>query len=185
MMTSVFDENGRNVPVTVLSVEDVVVSFKGDNGYELGIGKKSKANAALTGKYAKVGYVPQYRVFFADDETELNVGDEVGPQVLEKGADVNVTGVSKGKGFSGVVKRWGFAGGPASHGQTDRLRAPGSIGAGTSPGRVLKGKKMAGRQGGERVTVKNLKVVDVGEDYILVSGAVPGPNGSYIVIAKQ
>jgi len=93
--------------------------------------------------------------------------------------------VSKGKGFAGVVKRWGFAGGPKTHGQSDRHRAPGSIGAGTTPGRVLKGKKMAGRKGGDTVTLLNKEIVDIKDNYILVSGPVPGSNGDLVAIYSE
>ena len=112
----------------------------------------------------------------------FSVGDEIKPEIFEIGEKVVVRGVSKGKGFAGVVKRWGFAGGPKIHGQSDRHRAPGSIGAGTDPGRVWKGKKMAGRMGCERVTLKNKEVIGINENYILLSGPVPGANGELVAI---
>lgn len=121
------------------------------------------------------------------DDVEYKVGDVVNaPDILKPGDLVQVTGVSKGKGFAGVVKRWSFAGGPKTHGQSDRLRAPGSIGLGTTPGRVVKGKKMAGRMGGERVTVKNLTVLKVDEEdgEVWLSGPVPGPRGTLLLVKK-
>jgi len=122
-----------------------------------------------------------------EKDPDLKVGDEVAiKDVLKKGDVVAVSGVSKGKGFAGVVKRWKFAGGPRTHGQSDRLRAPGSIGQGTTPGRVRKGKKMGGRMGGESKTLKNLMIVDVDEEnsFLKVSGSVPGPFGSLVTIRK-
>ena len=122
-----------------------------------------------------------------DSEPEFKVGDIISvSDVFKKGDVIAITGTSKGKGFAGVVKRWGFHGGPRTHGQSDRERAPGSIGQGTTPGRVLKGKKMAGRMGGDRVTVKNLIVVDVDKEagLIAVSGPVPGVPGGLLIIKK-
>jgi len=120
-------------------------------------------------------------------EPEFKVGDVVSLEdIFKKGDVVSVSGTSKGKGFAGVVKRWRFGGGPRTHGQSDRTRAPGSIGQGTTPGRVLKGKKMAGRMGGDRVTVKNLIVVEINKDdgMIAVSGPVPGVAGGLLEIKK-
>ena len=111
----------------------------------------------------------------------------MGVDIFEQGEKVNVTGISKGKGFQGGVKRYNFRGGPKTHGQSDRHRAPGSIGAGTTPGRVLKGMRMAGRMGGDRVTVKNLEIVlsDPDRNLLLVKGAVPGRRNSLLVIKKR
>jgi large subunit ribosomal protein L3 len=120
-----------------------------------------------------------------DIVVDYKIGDKIEPSlILKKGDKVSVSGTSKGKGFAGVVKRWGFAGGPKTHGQSDRLRAPGSIGQGTTPGRVWKGKKMAGRMGGETITVKNLMVIDFDEDMITLSGAIPGGRNSLVSIRK-
>jgi len=116
---------------------------------------------------------------------KLKIGDQINPKLIFKVGDkVKVAGKSKGKGFAGVVKRHGFAGGPRTHGQSDRERAPGSIGQTTTPGRVYKGKRMAGRMGGERVTLKNLKVVEVGDDYLVVSGLVPGAKGGLLEVVS-
>jgi large subunit ribosomal protein L3 len=122
-----------------------------------------------------------------DSEPEFKVGDVISlTDVFKKGDVVAVSGISKGKGFAGVVKRWGFHGGPRTHGQSDRERAPGSIGQGTTPGRVYKGKKMAGRMGGDRVTIKNLIVVDIKADegLLAVSGPVPGTSRGILVVRK-
>jgi len=116
---------------------------------------------------------------------KLKIGDQINPKLIFKVGDkVKVAGKSKGKGFAGVVKRHGFAGGPRTHGQSDRERAPGSIGQTTTPGRVYKGKRMAGRMGGERVTLKNLKMVEVGDDYLVVSGLVPGAKGGLLEVVS-
>ena len=132
---------------------------------------------------------PKYlREVRLDGEPEVKVGDEVKlSDMFAVGDTVNVTAVSKGKGFAGVVKRWHFAGGPKTHGQSDRHRAPGSIGQGTDPGRVYKGKKMAGRMGHEQVTVRNLKVQAINEEEnkLGVAGGVPGASGSLVIIKKQ
>ncbi len=187
MMTTVFDENGTAIPVTVIDFSETVVVSKEEGKSMLGVGKRKKSTRALEGMYKELGYVPKYvkEVKITEGEELPGVGEVFPVDVFQDGDIVAVQGTSKGKGFAGVVKRWGFAGGRASHGQSDRLRAPGSIGAGTTPGRVFKGKKMAGRKGGETCTVKNLRVVGVGDDYILVSGSVPGSSGSYVVVTKQ
>ena len=120
-----------------------------------------------------------------EDAAEMKVGDVIAAEaVLKVGDKVKVTGISRGKGFMGVVKRWGFKGGPKTHGQSDRLRAPGSIGQGTDPGRVHKGKKMAGRMGGAAVTVRNLTVVKVEGDEVWVKGLVPGNKGGIVKVSK-
>jgi large subunit ribosomal protein L3 len=116
-------------------------------------------------------------------ETKIFVGDELKPTaIFKKGEVVTVVGRSKGKGFAGVVKRHGFAGGPKTHGQSDRHRAPGSIGQTTTPGRVMKGKRMAGRMGGVRTTIKNLEIFDVKDDSLIIKGLVPGPTGGLIKV---
>jgi large subunit ribosomal protein L3 len=181
-MTRVF-KDGKSVPVTVIDLGACVVAMKDGSGVELGFGK-TKGNKALQGKYRKLGYVPMYRRYFTG-EYEGEVGDSVNMESFAIGTPVMVSGVSKGKGFAGVVKRWGFAGGPKTHGQSDRERAPGSIGAGTTPGRVFKGKKMGGRMGGKRVTLKDREIVDVIDNYVMVSGPVPGNRGDLIEIKVE
>ncbi len=179
-MTRVLEE-GRAIPVTIIDVKDCVVSFRDKDLVEIGLEKK-KGNRAELGRYKKLGFVPRYTRSFRQQESELKVGDKVESATFSAGDIVCIKAKSKGKGFAGVVKRWGFAGGPRTHGQSDRLRAPGSIGAGTTPGRVLKGKKMAGRMGSDNLMIKNKKIVDVVENYLLVSGPVPGNNGDPVLI---
>lgn len=181
-MTRVF-KGDKAVPVTVVDVSGCILSFVEKQGFELGLGEKKKPNKAMIGKYKNAKRVPSKMEYFKGELLEgLSVGDEIEPEIFEVGEKVVVRGVSKGKGFAGVVKRWGFAGGPKTHGQSDRHRAPGSIGAGTDPGRVWKGKKMAGRMGCERVTLKNKEVIGINENYILLSGPVPGANGELVAI---
>ena len=195
-MTSIFDENGKNVPCTVIQAGPCVVTqvrTEEVDGYEavqLGFDDKSDKNTtkALQGHFAKAGTTPKRKVVeFAGFDAELNLGDTVGVDLFKEGEFVDVTGVSKGKGFQGVVKRHGFGGvGQATHGQHNRVRAPGSIGAASYPARVFKGMRMAGRMGGDQVKVENLRVLKVVADknLIVVKGCVPGAKNSYITIEK-
>ena len=195
-MTSLFDENGKNIPCTVIEAGPCVVTqvrteeVDGYNALQLGFDdKKAKSsNKALDGHFKKAGTTAKRKVIeFQGFEKEYNLGDSITVDHFEEGEFVDVSGVSKGKGFQGVVKRHGFAGvGQATHGQHNRLRAPGSIGAGSSPSRVFKGMRMAGQTGNSKVKVLNLKVVKVmSEDNILiVKGSVPGHNNSYIIVQK-
>ena len=192
--TQAFDEKGQRMPVTVISAgpcwvtQVKTVDTDGYTAVQLGFGEKSKRSISKpqTGHLTKAGLDKQAPRFFREvhvdsalfADKKMKTGDAVSVgQVLQPGDVVSVTGTSKGKGFAGVVKRWGFKGGPATHGQSDRLRAPGSIGPGTTPGRVYRGKHMAGRMGGETVTVKNLRVISIDKDHneLVVSGTVPGP----------
>ncbi len=201
-MTQAFYENKR-VPVSVVSVAPNVVSQvldKKKHGYwgvQIAAGSKKAKNTSkpLQGHLkksqtpdSKLQTFPRYlKEVRLNGEPEEKVGDVIQVHnVFSEGDVVQVTGISKGKGFAGGVKRWGFAGGPRTHGQSDRHRAPGSIGQGTDPGRVHKGKKMAGRMGGEKVTVKNLKVlfVDSDKNEIHLSGPVPGSPKSLLIIKK-
>ena len=186
-MTRVINKAGKMVPVTVVDVAGCMLSFKEPMGFELGLGEKKKTNKALAGKYKEAKKVPSMRRYFRGELAveNVNIGDEVKSEIFVAGDKVEVTGVSKGKGFAGVVKRWRFSGGPRTHGQSDRLRAPGSIGAGASPGRVFKGKKMGGRMGSERVTIKNKRIVGIKEGYLLVSGPIPGSNGDLVAIFSK
>ena len=193
-----FLENGMRIPVTEISVvENSVVQVKTadkDNysAVQLGTGSKKKPNKALVGHAKKGGLknAPSKikEVSFKNSTEELpNGGDVIKVEgVFKAGDKVQITGVSKGKGFAGVVKRHGFSGGPKTHGQSDRHRAPGSIGQGTTPGRVYKGKRMAGRMGQDTVTVRNLTVVDVDAErnLLYVSGLVPGHRNSWVYIKK-
>ena len=195
-MTSVFDESGNNVPCTVIEAGPCVVTQirteenDGYSAYQLGFDDKSEKNSskALIGHAKKAGTHPKIKFAefkgFAED---LKLGDSVGVDHFEVGEFVDVSGISKGKGFQGVVKRHGFAGvGQATHGQHNRLRAPGSIGAASYPARVFKGMKMAGRMGADKIKVMNLRVLKVmpERNILLVKGAVPGHNNSYLLIQK-
>ncbi len=184
-MTRIFDGE-KSIPVTIVDVNGCKVSKIEGEKVELGLGKKKNATKALEGQYKKLGFVPMYRKVFEGVTLEnLEVGKDIESVSFVKGDVVNISGVSKGKGFAGVVKRWGFKGGPRTHGQSDRLRAPGSIGAGADPGRVFKGTRMGGRMGSENITVKNKRIVDVKETYLLVSGPIPGSNGDLVAIFSE
>lgn len=182
-MTRVF-KGDKSVPVTVVDISGCVVARKDKDGFEIGIGK-IRGNKALQGKYKELGYVPAQREYFVGALEEKNVGDAVKPEDFASGLKVSVVGQTKGKGYAGVVKRWGFHGGPKTHGQSDKWRSPGSIGAGTTPGRVVKGLKMAGRMGKDKQTLKNREIVQVVDNYLLVSGPVPGSKGSKLVLIGE
>jgi len=185
-MTQYFEEDGRAYPATLLSAGPVVVTqvrTKDKDGYEalqVGYGTKKKITKPQKGHFGDLGSFRYTREF---PFIEKQKGDSIDVSIFEKGDVVMVSGVSKGKGFQGVVKRHGFHGGPRSHGQKHSEREPGSIGS-TGPQRVFKGVRMAGRMGGDRVTVKNLKVlaVDKENNQLLLSGAVPGRRGSLIEV---
>ncbi|PJJ64172.1 50S ribosomal protein L3 [Chryseobacterium geocarposphaerae] len=195
-MTSLFNEEGKNIPCTVIqagpcSVLQVrTLEVDGYAAVQLGFDDKSEKNVgkALAGHFKKAGSAPKAKlVEFHDGFTDVKVGEEVKVDLFIEGEYVDVTGTSKGKGFQGVVKRHGFGGVmQATHGQHNRLRAPGSIGAGSDPSRVFKGMRMAGRMGGKQVTVQNLQVlkVDQEQNLLVVKGAVPGAKNSYVIIRK-
>ena len=195
-MTSIFDENGKNIPCTVIECGPCVVTQVRTNevdGYEaiqLGFDDKTEKHSikAELGHFKKAGTVAKKKVVeFKGFETEYKLGDVIAVDLFAEGEFVDVVGVSKGKGFQGVVKRHGFGGvGQSTHGQHNRLRAPGSIGAGSDPSRVFKGMRMAGRMGGERVTVQNLQVlkVDTEQNLLIIKGSVPGPKNGYLIIKK-
>jgi large subunit ribosomal protein L3 len=181
-MTRVLRDD-KMVPVTIIDTSSCKVSFKDGNQVELGLFKKRKPTKAETGKYKDLKYVPQFReIFTGEFGEEVSVGDEIKAEFFDEGEKVYVTSKTKGKGFQGVMKRWGFKGGQRTHGQSDRLRAPGSIGAGTDPGRVWKGKKMGGRMGGDTVTFKDRAIVGINGQYLLISGPIPGSIGDLISI---
>jgi len=193
-MTQVFDESGRMYPVTVVEAGPcavVQVKTKENDGYEavkvaFGPMKKEKnVNKAMKGIYKKAG-VGLYRLLREFPMSDLKVGEMVTVEKFQKGDVISVSGVSKGKGFQGVMKRHNYAGGPASHGSMF-YRAPGSIGASSFPSRVWKNKGLPGHMGSEVVTVKNLKVVDVKieQNLLLILGAVPGAQGTYLEIRKD
>ena len=195
-MTSLFDENGKNIPCTVIEAGPCVVTQVRTNevdGYEalqLGFDDKTEKHStqAATGHFKKAGTVAKKKVVeFQGFESEFKLGDNVTVDVFNEGEFVDVSGVSKGKGFQGVVKRHGFGGvGQATHGQHNRLRAPGSVGASSYPSRVFKGMRMAGRMGGDNVKVQNLRVLKVvsEKNLIIVKGAIPGCKNSYVIIQK-
>ena len=193
-MTSIFDESGKNIPCTVIQAGPCVVTqvrtdeVDGYSAIQLGFDDKTEKSTtkAAKGHAKKAGTAVKTKVVeFQGFDQDLKLGDTVCVDHFEEGEFVDVSGVSKGKGFQGVVKRHGFAGvGQATHGQHNRLRAPGSIGAASYPARVFKGMRMAGRMGGDQVTVKNLKVLQVllDKNVIVLEGAVPGANNSYLNI---
>jgi len=185
-MTRIFKEE-KSIPCTIVDVSNCFLSRKQENGFELGIGEKRKAKKSLTGIYKKAKKVPSRSNFFKGNfEPELKEGDTINPSsTFDIGDRVTITGTSKGKGFQGVVKRWGFAGGPRTHGQSDRLRAPGSIGAGTDPGRVWKGKKMGGRMGGDTVTIKGVEILNIKDNLLVLSGPIPGAKGKLVAIFRE
>ncbi len=192
-----FDENGKNIPCTVIQAGPCVVTqvrteeVDGYSALQLGFDDKAekRSNKAEVGHFKKAGSSPLKKVMeFRDFRGEHNLGDTLSVDtVFIEGEYVDVVGTSKGKGYQGVVKRHGFAGvGQSTHGQHNRLRAPGSIGAASYPARVFKGVKMAGRMGGERVTVQNLQVMKVipEKNLLVLKGAVPGHKNGYIMITK-
>ena len=195
-MTSVFSEEGKNIPCTILEVGPCKVTqikTKEVDGYsavQLGFAeqKESRVSKAALGHFKKADSAPLKKlVEFSADFSEVALGDTMNVEMFEEGDFVAVVGTSKGKGFQGVVKRHNFSGvGDATHGQHNRLRAPGSIGAASYPARVFKGMRMAGQMGNARVKVENLQVLRVLADknMIVVKGAVPGANNSYITIEK-
>ena len=195
-MTSIFDENGKNIPCTVIECGPCVVTQVRTNevdGYEaiqLGFDDKTEKHSikAELGHFKKAGTVAKKKVVeFKGFETEYKLGDVIAVDLFAEGEFVDVIGVSKGKGFQGVVKRHGFGGvGQSTHGQHNRLRAPGSVGASSYPSRVFKGMRMAGRMGGENVTVQNLRVLKVvaEKNLLLVKGAIPGHKNSYVIVQK-
>lgn len=208
-----FTEAGVRMPTTTIHTAPtylVGITDEQKQGYvsiKLGFGEAKKNAKPVTGELKKAGITAPLRFlreFRMDDATEIQVieeegkkgisrgevkifvGEEIKPELFfTAGDEIAVSGTSRGKGFQGVVKRHGFKGGPKTHGQSDRWRAPGSIGSGTTPGRVLKGLRMAGRTGGDRVTVAGLSVVEVKEDCIVVKGLVPGRRNGLLEIRKK
>lgn len=194
-MTQVFGPTGEAIPVTLIEAGPCVVTqirSKEKDGYEavqIGYGdiKPKNLTKPEQGHLAGAGRLVRHlREFEADSVEEHQVGQLLDVDLFAAGQLIDVTGVSKGRGFQGVVKRHGFRGGPRTHGQSDRLRAPGSIGAGTTPGRVWKNTRMAGRMGNKRVTVQNLQVVEVLPDkhVLLVRGSVPGAKNGLLMIRR-
>lgn len=194
-MTSVFSAEGKNIPCTVLEAGPCVVTqvkteeTDGYSAVQIAFGEKKEkhTSSAMMGHFKKANTSPKRKLVEVDGLSDRKVGDEVNVEIFSEGEWVDVSGISKGKGFQGVVKRHGFAGvGDATHGQHNRLRAPGSIGAGSDPSRVFKGTRMAGQMGNEKVTIQNLKVVKVypEKNILVIKGSVPGANGSMVIISN-
>ena len=193
-MTSIFDANGKNMPCTVIEAGPCVVTqvrTKEADGYEalqLGFVDKKTATKAAQGHAKKAGSAVKRKVVeFQGFEEDYNLGDTITVEHFKEGEFVDISGTSKGKGFQGVVKRHGFAGvGQATHGQHNRLRAPGSIGAASYPARVFKGMRMAGQMGNEKVKVQNLRVLKVvaEKNLLVVKGCIPGAKNAYVTIQK-
>lgn len=208
-----FDDEGKRIPITHIKTGDcylIDIKWPERHGYFavlLGSGLKKNIKKPVLGQLKKAGIktplrflkevrLEKYPVVFLIEKDgkkgvkigskKIFIGDKIDPKaVFQKGDLVEVIGQSKGKGFQGVVKRHRFKGGPRTHGQSDRERAPGSIGQTTTPGRVFKGKRMAGRMGGKRVMIKNLKVIEVKEDEVVVKGLIPGAKGGLIEVKKS
>ena len=195
-MTSFYDDNGKNIPCTIIEAGPCVITQiktpdrDGYNALQLGFEeqKESRVNKPKMGHFKKANVSPKKKlVEFRDFGGEFSLGDSVTVEIFEEGEYVDVVGTSKGKGFQGVVKRYNFRGvGDATHGQHNRMRAPGSIGAASYPARVFKGMRMAGQMGNNRVKETNLQVMKVFPDknLLVVKGAVPGAKNSYVIVEK-
>lgn len=195
-MTQIFKDDGEVIPVTVVKAGPCVVTAvktkekEKYDGIQIGFDIRKNPKKPEVGRVKKIVEVlktcPRYFKEFRVEDPKLHVGDFITAAVFQKGDAVEVTGTSKGRGFAGVVKRHGFHCQPSTHGHKDQLRMPGSSGA-TAPQRVIKGKRMGGRMGGDRVTVKNLKVVDVNidKDLLYIKGAVPGARNSLVIISGE
>ena len=194
-MTSVYSAEGKNIPCTVIEAGPCVVTqiktVEKDTYEAVQIAYDDKSekhtSSSLLGHFKKAGTTPKRKMAEFKDMPEVNLGDTLTVDIFSEEDWVDVTGISKGRGFQGVVKRHGFGGvGQATHGQHNRLRKPGSIGACSTPARVFKGMRMGGRMGGDRVTVENLEVLKVipENNLLLVKGSVPGSKGSYVIIQK-
>ena len=192
-MTQIFREDGRVVPVTVIEAGPCVVTqvkTLQTDGYEaiqLGFGDVKRRNKPQAGHLKNSKLSRYLREVSTDDTSEFEVGQTIGADIFEAGEKIDVIGKSKGRGFAGTMKRWNFGGGPRTHGQSDRARAPGSIGGGTTPGKVYKGLKMAGHMGNRRITVKGLEIVEVDTErnLLLVKGGIPGATNSLVQIRRK
>jgi len=188
-----FEPNGTVTAVTVVEAGPCLVTqvktveTDGYAAVQLGFGHAKRLNRPERGHLKGLEDLTHLREFEVDDVAEVSIGQRVGADLFKTGDFVDVTAISKGRGFAGVVKRHGFHGGPKTHGQSDRHRAPGSIGSTTTPGRVLKGLRMAGHMGAKQVTVRGLKVVDVNPDrgVLLLNGSVPGPRTGLVTVRQS
>jgi large subunit ribosomal protein L3 len=193
-MTQVFDAGGQTHAVTVVEAGPVVVTQiktavkEGYDAVQVAWGeKRKKPNKPAAGHLKKLGNFRMLREFRVDGDGEYSVGDKVGIELFAEGDYVDVTGMSRGRGFAGGVRRHNFRGGPKTHGQSDRHRAPGAIGSGTTPGRVYKGQRMAGHMGAVQVTSKHLKVIakDDAKGLLLIEGAVPGATNAIVRVRRS
>ena len=187
-MRQIYDEEGKSIPVTIIQAGPCFVTQIKEGSIQLGFDRTKKIKKPLKGHLAKARVEPVrvLREIAVTDSERYTLGQELKVNIFKEGDYLDITGMSKGKGFAGVMKRWGFAGGPAAHGSKSHRRV-GSIGSGSAyPSRVLKGKKMPGRMGGDRITVQNLKVMKVepNKNLLLVEGAVPGAKGGYLIIKE-
>ena len=191
-MTSIYDENGLQFPTTIIEAGPCYVSqikTDGQDGYnavQVGYEFDKKSNKPKKNHFSKAKTDPMkyVREFKIDKQDQFSLGEKICVSIFNEGDYVKVSGVSKGKGFSGVMKRHGFAGGRASHGKNSVMRKPGSVGAGSDPSRIWKGKKMPGRYGGDKVTCKNLEIlkIDIENNLLFIKGAVPGSNNNLVSI---
>jgi large subunit ribosomal protein L3 len=192
-MTQAFDDNGRAVALTIVQAGPCWVTQlrtperDGYSAAQIGYEETKRLNRAEQGHLKATPKLRHLREVPLEAGETAPVGTKIDASMLRAGEFVDVTGTSKGRGFAGVVKRHGFSGGPKTHGQSDRHRAPGSVGSGTTPGRVFKGQRMAGRMGGERVTVQGLEVmqVDAERNLVAIKGPVPGPRNGLLLIRKS
>jgi len=192
-MTRLFDESGQAIPATIIQMgpcyvtQVKTVARDGYAAIQIGFGEAKRLNRPARGHLRDLPLLRYLREIRTDDAEQYQVGQVLDVGLLALGDRVDVIGISKGKGFAGVVKRYGFRGGPKTHGQSDRLRATGSIGSGTTPGRVYKGKRMPGRMGNERVTTQTLEVVlvDTERNLLAVRGSVPGATSSLVLVMKS
>ena len=197
-MTRIYNEKREAVPCTVIQAAPCFVSQvktsdnDGYEAYQLSIGerKEAKVSKPMRGHYAKAGITPGYKIAeFGKDlmDADLDLGSSVSVEMFKEGDKVDVRGVTKGKGFAGVVKRHNFAGGSRTHGQSDRLRAPGSVGGSSDPSRTFKGMRMAGRMGSKNVKVRGLQIVKIipESNLLVIKGSVPGVKNSYVEIVTR
>jgi len=194
-MTSIYSADGKNLPCTVIELGPCVVTqvkTKEKDGYtavQIGFGERKEKNTPkpLLGHFEKANTTPKSKLAEFEFDEERKVGEVITLDIFQEGEFVDLIGTSKGKGFQGVVKRHGFSGvGGATHGQHNRLRAPGSIGASSWPSRVFKGMRMAGRMGGDRVTIENMEIVKLikEKNILIIKGSVPGAKGSFVMVNK-